>query len=124
MLSEEEKKAIETLTNKRPSEQMLISGKMCVNVLINLIEKQQKEIEEIKEKNNKLMEELDLTTVYISGVYDGEKKVEGKIKAILEEIDFMIKEINQGHLQKYTVGELLSAKRFLQSLLKKRSNNV
>ena len=51
MLSDEEKKAIEILTNKRPSEQMLISGKMCVNVLINLIEKQSKEIEKLKEKN-------------------------------------------------------------------------
>ena len=49
-MSDEEKKAIETLTNKRPSEQMLISGKMCVNVLINLIEKQSKEIEESKQK--------------------------------------------------------------------------
>ena len=53
----------------------------------NLIEKQSKEIEELKEKNNKLMEELDLTTVYISGVYDGEKKVEDKIKAKIEEYD-------------------------------------
>ena len=44
-------------------------------------------IEELKEKNNKLMEELDLTTVYISGVYDGEKKVEDKIKAKIEEYD-------------------------------------
>ena len=53
----------------------------------NLIEKQSKEIEELKEKNNKLMEELDLTTVYISGEYDGEKKVEDKIKAKIEEYD-------------------------------------
>lgn len=53
MLSDEEKKAIETLTNKRPSEQMLISGKMCVNVLINLIEKQSKEIEELRKNISK-----------------------------------------------------------------------
>lgn len=49
--------------------------------------KLQKENEELKEKNNKLMEELNLTTVYISGVYDGEKKVEDKIKAKIEELD-------------------------------------
>lgn len=45
-LNEEEKKAVEVLKNKRASEQMLISGKMCVDMLINLITKQQKEIEE------------------------------------------------------------------------------
>lgn len=42
--------------------------------------------EKEKEKNNKLMEELDLTTVYISGVYDGEKKWKDKIKAKIEEL--------------------------------------
>ena len=44
--------------------------------------------EKEKEKNNKLMEKLDLTTVYISGVYDGEKKVKDKIKAEIEEVNY------------------------------------
>ena len=60
---------------------------------------------------------------YIKGINDAHelcnKKWEDKIKAKIEEIDFMIKEINQGNLQKYTVGELLGAKRFLESLLEK-----
>ncbi len=60
---------------------------------------------------------------YIKGTNDAHelcnKKWEDKIKAKIEEIDFMIKEINQGNLQKYTVGELLGAKRFLESLLEK-----
>lgn len=42
---------------------------------------QQKEIEELK--NN----ELDYTTIYMNGVYDGEKKVKDKIKEILKELD-------------------------------------
>ncbi len=46
--SKEEKKAIEVLKNKRPSEQMLISGKMCVDILTNLIEKQQNKIKDVK----------------------------------------------------------------------------
>ena len=32
--------------------------------------------------------EDDLTTVYLNGVYDGEKKVEDKIKAKIEELDY------------------------------------
>lgn len=48
MLTEEEKKAIEVLKSKRASEQLMISGKMCVDILLNLIEKQQKEIEHWK----------------------------------------------------------------------------
>ena len=48
--------------------------------LIEIIEKQQKEIEEL--------ENADLTTVYLNGVYDGEKKVEDKIKAEIEEVDY------------------------------------
>lgn len=57
-MSEEEKKAIEVLKSKRASEQLMISGKMCVNILLNLIEKQQKELEQEKEKNIKLKEKL------------------------------------------------------------------
>ena len=78
-MTDEEKKAIETLTNKRPSEQMLISGKMCVNVLINLIEKQSKEIEELKkyEKYYEEMEEVNKKFIAVD-----------KIKAKIEELDY------------------------------------
>lgn len=48
-MNDEEKKAIEILKNKRPSEQMLISGKMCVDIILNLIEKQDKMINEMAE---------------------------------------------------------------------------
>lgn len=47
-MNEEEKKAIEILKNKRPSEQMLISGKMCVDIILNLTEKQNKKLKEIE----------------------------------------------------------------------------
>lgn len=47
-MNDEEKKAIEILKNKRPSEQMLISGKMCVDIILNLTEKQNKKLKEIE----------------------------------------------------------------------------
>ena len=48
--------------------------------LLNLIKKQQKEIEDLK--NN----ELDYTTIYINGKFDGEKKYKDKIKEKIKEI--------------------------------------
>ena len=48
-MTNEEKKAIEVLKSKRASEQLMISGKMCVDILLNLIEKQQIELNSLKE---------------------------------------------------------------------------
>ena len=50
----------------------------CINVIDKVL-KQQKEIEELKN--------ADLTTVYLNGVYDGEKKAKDKIKAKIEELE-------------------------------------
>ena len=44
-MSEEEKKAIEILKNKKHWECLAISGKTCLDIALNLITKQQKEIE-------------------------------------------------------------------------------
>ena len=77
-MSDEEKKAIDylqlcydlsTITNESLSK---------LGIVLNLIEKQFKEIEELKN--------ADLTTVYLNGFYDGEKKVKDKIKAKIEEV--------------------------------------
>ena len=96
MLSDEEKKAIDHI-KESPTYRELI--------LLRVFEKQQKEIEELKQIKSKLDEknipietllaeferledlEDDLTTVYLNGVYDGEKKVEDKIKAKIEELE-------------------------------------
>ena len=62
---------------------------------------------------DKVIEELknaDLTTVYLNGVYDGEKKVEDKIKAKIEEIDYKM-------IAHQDVRE--AVKQVLQSLLEK-----
>ena len=93
MLSDEEKEKIElefqyaldnivskikgeTATAIVHSEQSMI---LLFKRLMLKIEKQSKEIEELKN--------ADLTTIYLSGVYDGEKKVEDKIKAKIEELE-------------------------------------
>ena len=86
-MSDEEKKAIEVLQyvkNKTPFifwyEDKPYNRKETINTILNLIEKQTKEIEELKN--------ADLTTVYLNGFYDGEKKVKDKIKA---KIDYLLK---------------------------------
>ena len=110
MLSDEEREALEILNNTEWDGFMI--------TIKNLIEKQSKEIEELKEKNKLLQENYSSAHEDINWFCENYTSND-KIKAKIEEIDFMIKEINQGHLQKYTVGELLGAKRFLQSLLEK-----
>ena len=83
--------------------------KNTVNSYKGQFKRQQKEIEELKQIKCKLDEknipietllaeferledlEDDLTTVYLNGVYDGEKKVKDKIKAEIEELKEDIK---------------------------------
>lgn len=81
-MTDEEKKAIEILKLRLENASLYVRGNNevfynALGIVLKLIEKQQKEIEE-----------LDLTTVYISGVYDGEKKVEDKIKAKIKQLDY------------------------------------
>lgn len=85
MLSDEERQAIDNMKSLllyskeheyfSPFQEQEIDD---MNIVLNIIEKQSKEIEEL--------ENADLTTVYLNGVYDGEKKVEDKIKAKIEEV--------------------------------------
>lgn len=116
-MNDEEKKELQELINLLYNGHISQYGKRKLEAYIK---KQQKEIEKLKQKEKEAY-----NFGYRNGCNDTSKFNDktfiriDKIKAKIEEIDFMIKEINQGHLQKYTVGELLSAKRFLQSLLKK-----
>ena len=56
--------------------------KQYSNFYKDLCDRQQKEIKDLKEKNKEL-ENADLTTVYMNGFYDGEKKWKDKIKELL-----------------------------------------
>lgn len=96
-MSNEEKKAIEWLKKAD-----WFSARLYSSTILNLIEEQQKEIsllkdqleyvkseyEETIEQQQKEIKDLkstDLTTVYLNGFYDGEKKWKDEIKAKIEE---------------------------------------
>ena len=95
-MSDEEKQAIKDCDNificldDCMSEDSANDYRKSYKILKNLIEKQQKEIEELKN--------ADLTTVYFNGFYDGEKKVKDKIKAKIEEYENKIKKIRSKKL--------------------------
>ena len=115
MLSDEEKKAIEIV--KGITEDDLLDywegpeePYNAIQIVLNLIEKQSKEIEELKV--------ADLTTVYLNGFYDGEKKVKDKIKAKIEELNKDFKEYENG--QEWEIqDEIRGQIDVLQSLLEK-----
>lgn len=48
-------------------------------------------------KNNRDETELDFTTVYLSGFYDGEKKWKDKIKTKTTEYQQMLKKLNKAN---------------------------
>lgn len=125
MLSDEEKREYEELKSLLYTGTISQYGK---RKLIEIIEKQSKEIEELKQIKLKLQEKNipietllaeferledlkdDLTTVYLNGVYDGEKKVEDKIKAKIEEqYDKKSKaRLEMVYLYRYTIAVLQS----------------
>ena len=98
-MSEEEKKARDYLKENSlvriENEKIVAYGNSYKLVLLNLIERQQKEIEEKNKDIKRLVVELkdnefDYTTIYMSGVYDGEKKVKDKIKEKIKELKQII----------------------------------
>ena len=100
MLSGEEKKAIEYFNTETRTEAMHYGA-----VLVNLIEKQSKEIEELKE-NNKTLKNLqnDTNGLYIGMIerknyFERElQKLEDKIKAKIEESEKQQKEEPDAYL--------------------------
>ena len=75
-------------------------------------------MEELLEIYNK--QQADLTTVYINGFYDGEKKVKDKIKVKIEELEDMYNELPKNpkeHLHSKTEYKIVIG--VLQSLLEK-----
>ena len=79
MLSDEEKISLNRMKLFARSSDLSVVTAKDMNIVVTLVEKQSKEIEELKN--------ADLTTVYLNGFYDGEKKVKDKIKAKIEEYD-------------------------------------
>ena len=119
-MTDEEKKAIESVkdmfsdvTIKDIDEQSItIYGIAMLDVIkvLTIVEKQSKEIEELKN--------ADLTTVYLNGVYDGEKKAKDKIKAKIEESELLI-DNSQGCMSAEDLYKEYGKIEFGQSLLEK-----
>ena len=59
-----------------------LTNKKAVQGILDLYNKQKERIKEL--------EEVDLTTVYLDGVYDGEQKWKDKIKEKMEEREYII----------------------------------
>ena len=91
-MSDEEKKAIDELKEEinKPVEvpedkfdTFILYNIESAKIILNLIEKQSKEIEELKEEYNTKL--LSNAGIYQLGFKDGKKSVEDKIKAKIEE---------------------------------------
>lgn len=98
--------------------------KMALQGLLDLYQKE-------KEKNKKL-ENADLTNVYLSGFYDGEKKWKDKISGKIEELDIEIQqcEYADDDIEEYKndmekeKSRLLRDKKILQELLEENNENI
>ena len=127
MLSDEEKKAIESLieirefANLSSYKDTKISQLNAIDVVLNLIEKQSKEIEELKNKNKKLQdkakelifEKQQLSSALLDSTPDD------KIKAKIEELENQKKQWIEDRDNKHKDSEIIYAIEVLQSLLEK-----
>ena len=119
MLSDEEKTALEFI---KINNEHKYCGKDDVDFLLNLIEKQSKEIEELKEDNEHQWEERCKLTFELENSISNDK-----IKAIIEELDIEIQccEYADDDTEEYKKDiekekrRLLRDKKVLQSLLEK-----
>lgn len=119
-MTDEEKKAIEYWQYIRDTQIYDgYIGQVYSVVLLNLIEKQQKEIEELKDKNKKLrdkckeliFEKQELTSALLDSTPND------KIKAKIEELDNQKRQWIEDRNNKHKDGELIYAIEVLQSLL-------
>jgi len=95
MLSDEEKKAMEFIKSELQDEKVRVDyqsltglyGNLEIEILLNLIEKQSKEIKELKEKNKDARERIEYYLVgnFALNDFDKRNKELRKIEKILEE---------------------------------------
>lgn len=113
MLSDEEKQAIKVLNHFNPVD----CGRedtQAIETILNLIEKQSKEIEELKDKCKELIfEKQELT----SALLDSTPK--DKIKAKIEELENQKRQWIEDRDNKHKDSEIIYAIEVLQSLLEK-----
>ena len=112
MLSDEEKKAIKNIKKEFEKNHILPDiANEDLGTLLNLIEKQSKEIEELKEKNKNL-------NWYFKNQKDNFVHKD-KIKAKIEELENQKKQWIEDRDNKHKDSEIIYAIEVLQSLLEK-----
>ena len=120
MLSDEEKKAIEMIEHIQECNTLIGYGikdrTILAKALLNLIEKQSKEIEEL----NKSDESKEQSSMKYYNLY---KELVDKIKAKIEEVDIQLQKLKDGLTGRKTnfvnKNMLFAQKKVLQSLLEK-----
>ena len=114
---DEEKEAIEELKNKKADYFMIsdLTGK----TLLNLIKKQSKEIEELKEKYSKKLIEFQKEREWYEKNHISKDKIKAKIEAKLKELDEQINEEWKKYGNSKELQDMEDMYNFLQSLLEK-----
>lgn len=125
ILSYEEKKAINNMKLfARVHQDMTVVTANEMNIVLNVIEKQQKEIEELKEKIKTF--KIEDENIYLQfGEIIEKKRWKDKIKAKIEEIDKVLNEdiyVIDGHYDDRYY-RYLQDKKVLRSLLEKGVTN-
>ena len=121
MLSDEERKAIENLKieyEKLIKEDNILFPlyKSDAKRLINLIEKQSKEIEELKEKSMHITKE---TVEFVNSHYIHKDEIKAKIEPRLKELDEQMKKEWEEYGNSREYQDMEDEWNFLQSLLEK-----
>ena len=117
MLSDEEKEAIEELKNKK-ADYFMISNLMS-KTLLNLIEKQSKEIEELNSDLEVFKRALtDIEVVYNKN-YTSNDKIKAKIEPVLKQLEREMEEEYNKYRNSREYQDIVDAYNFLQSLLEK-----
>lgn len=137
MLSDEEKKAIQMIKNQKEEvdealiameipenyigedvEQEYLEWQKNADIILNLIEKQQKEIEELKEDNKHQWEERCKLTFELENSTSNDK-IKAKIEPKLKELDEQINEEWKKYGNSKELQDMEDMYNFLQSLLEK-----
>lgn len=121
-MTDEEKKAIEFFKKRQDfmkSEPKCITTlEESIDILLNLIEKQQKEIEELKDIQQKICNEELFEKDYIISNYVSKAKIKAKIEELIKEGNYRTADNPNGrvHFQKEVTDYQIAV---LQSLLEK-----
>ena len=124
MLSDEEivlkrlKETLDVLKGKNVIGRLDFQIRDMVEDCIRVIEKQSKEIEELKEENENLLDALN-NSIDIRKYWVSKDKIKAKIEPVLKQLDTKMKEEYNKYGNSREYQDIIDAYNFLQSLLEK-----